>query len=71
MSTQADENQAPALGVDEQFQDLVQFARLGKLKRQEMFTDDFKDFMKWFKAYVHERYQKKDFERIQRGGDSG
>jgi fatty acid desaturase len=58
------EPQLPAVYKD--FDDYQDFQSHQRLNKQEMFDDQFMDFMKWFKKDIHSRYSRKDFQAIER-----
>jgi hypothetical protein len=58
------ESQLPAVYKD--FDDYQDFQSHQRLNKQEMFDDQFMDFMKWFKKDIHSRYSRKDFQAIER-----
>ncbi|MCG9892195.1 MAG: hypothetical protein MH252_14100 [Thermosynechococcaceae cyanobacterium MS004] len=58
------ESQLPA--VYKAFDDYQDFQSHQHLNKQEMFDDQFMDFMKWFKKDIHSRYSRKDFQAIER-----
>lgn len=48
------------------YQDYQEFAsQLKKIGKKHNFTDDFLNFMDWFKKDIHSRYTKKDFQRME------
>lgn len=62
--SQLSESQSPAVYKD--FADYQDFQSHQRLNKQEMFDDQFMDFMKWFKKDIHSRYTRKDFQAIER-----
>ncbi|MGL5940007.1 MAG: hypothetical protein ACRC2S_06405 [Waterburya sp.] len=47
------------------FSDYQKFASHQRLNKQEMFDDQFMNFMKWFKQDVHQTYTRQDFQKIE------
>jgi hypothetical protein len=52
--------------VANDFDDFKVLGNLKKLNRDELFDEQFLDFMRWFKKDVHSRYKKSDFQKIER-----
>lgn len=49
-----------------EFQDFNVFAGHRNLNKEEMFDEEFLEFVKWFKKDIHSQYTKKDFQRMER-----
>jgi hypothetical protein len=61
----ADSLSTPDSNIYSDFTDYQAFESHQSLNKEEMFDDQFIDFMKWFKQDVRQRYSREDFQKIE------